>query len=115
MHPQVRDLYKRVIYVGADYPAGLDYVRQTWKQALRNQENCPSCYKDASSPECEKEILRAVARGRHFVREMIGVIQLKKYRVIKQRYGSSDHDDHEIANAMDKLQQAHAASENGAK
>ena len=32
------------------------------------------------------DIKRAVARGRWMVRELIGVIQLKKYRTLKKRY-----------------------------
>lgn len=106
MHPLVRDLYKRVIVVGRDYPLGLDYVRRTWKKALRNQENCPSCYSRSTGcpiildqtkirpvgqhADCERELRKAVARGRFMVREMIGVIQLKKYRTMKQRYGDDE-------------------------
>lgn len=100
MHPLVRDLYKRALVVGRDYPLGMDYVRRTWKKAIRNPNNCPSCYYDGNedttrggsrrivleSPRCEKELRKAVARGRFMVREMIGVIQLKKYRTLKRRY-----------------------------
>ena len=95
MHSLVRDLYKRALVVGRDYPLGLEYVRRTWKTALRNQRNCPSCYLDnpasdpiacLDAPGCEKELRKAVARGRFMVREMIGVIQLKKYRTMKRRY-----------------------------
>jgi len=107
MHPLVRDLYKRVLIVGRDYPhpRGLPYVREKWKAALRNPENCPSCYdKDLLLPnnndnnkQCEKEIHQAVARGRHMVREMIGIIQLKKYRTMKQRYGSAEEAELKLA------------------
>jgi hypothetical protein len=117
MHPLVRDLYKRVILVGRDYPLGLDYVRRTWKRALRDPKNCPSCFGDAChgnhqnnashnhhraqdgavsssspselclySPECERELRKAVGKGRYMVREMIALIQLKKYRIMNQRY-----------------------------
>jgi hypothetical protein len=99
MHPLVRDLYKRALVVGRDYPLGLDYIRRTWKTALRDQRNCPSCYcseRTAAKPSvgldapgCEKELRKAVARGRFMVREMIGVIQLRKYRTMKRRYDVS--------------------------
>lgn len=104
MHPLVRDLYKRALVVGRDYPLGIDYTRRTWKEALRNPKNCPSCYGiqhvndngsvnqvvQLDNPNCEKELRKAVGRGRFMIREMIGVIQLKKYRTLKQRYDNKD-------------------------
>ena len=98
IHPLVRDLYKRALLAGRDYPhpEGMDYVRRKWKMALRDSRNCPSCY-DAlsataadpslSSERCEREIRKSVGRGRHMIREMVGIIQLKKYRVMRSRYG----------------------------
>lgn len=103
MHPLVRDLYKRAIFVGRDYPLGLEYVKKAWKEALRNPQNCPSCYSNFSSRECEHELRIAVGKGRHMVREMIGIIQLKKYRVLKKRYGAK-HDE-QVALKMEKLEQ----------
>lgn len=125
MHPLVRRLYKEALYVGRDYPLGVDKVRLEWKKAIRNPENCPSCYNfirsplndgsdedpDGSSsvekratvavpkglhseefpnPQCERELRKAVGKGRYMIREMIGVIQLKKYRTLKQRYSNED-------------------------
>lgn len=95
MHPLVRDLYKRALVVGRDYPLGMEYVRRTWKQALRNPKNCPSCYDNSGiasleAPGCEKELRKAVGKGRCMVREMIGVIQLKKYRTMKRRYSEDE-------------------------
>jgi hypothetical protein len=121
MHPFVRDLYKRVIHVGREYPSGMEHVRAVWKAALRNPQNCPACYQwnddeahhDRSDPKsaaqassfscrrkslvtptgitsalCEEQMMQAVNRGRFMVKEMVGVIQVKKYRVMKQRYSS---------------------------
>lgn len=31
MHPQVRDLYKRLMFIGRDYPLGLNFVRKKAK------------------------------------------------------------------------------------
>ncbi|CAB9518142.1 flavoprotein regulatory factor 1 [Seminavis robusta] len=103
IHPLVRDLYKRALMVGRDYPQGLDYVREKWKTALRDPNNCPSWYSSSSSSisntTCsnvetealkEREMRRAVAKGRFMIREMVGVIQLKKYRTMKRRYASDD-------------------------
>jgi hypothetical protein len=113
MHPLVRDLYKRALHVGHDYPLGLEYVRRTWKKALRNVDNCPSCYCNSadgsninvpslSSQNCEKELHKAVGKGRFMVREMIGIIQLKKYRTMKQRYDQPFED---LTVAMQRLEE----------
>ena len=109
----VRDLYKRVLHVGPDYPTGMEHVRSVWKKALRNRQNCPSCYDsknkvDLNSPECQEELLFAVNRGRRMVKEMIGVIQLKKYRAMRQRYGSGV--DTQVQVAMQKLENSHTNS-----
>lgn len=84
MHPLVRNLYKRVLHVGHDYPTGLDHVKQVWKTALQ-QTHCDN----------EQELRQAVAHGRRMVQEMIGVIQLKKYRAMKRRYDDDDSHSHE--------------------
>lgn len=77
MHPLVRDLYKRFMFVGRDYPRGIDYVRAEVKKAFRSNAHLTK----------EIDILRAVNKGRYMVREMIAVIQIKKYRAMKHRYG----------------------------
>ena len=113
MHYLVRDLYKRALHVGKNYPTGMDHVREVWKKAIRNPENCPSCYSSTNChhvqldhPNCKEEILQAVNRGRVMVKEMIGVIQLKKYRTMKQRYGDTEES---VEEAMQRLEQGHHA------
>lgn len=76
MHPLVRDLYKRFMLVGRDYPGGLDVVRKKAKEAFRANAHLSD----------DVEIKRAVARGRWMVRELQGIIKLKKYREMKKRY-----------------------------
>eukprot|EP00579_Thalassiosira_antarctica_P031117 CAMPEP_0202029606 /NCGR_PEP_ID=MMETSP0905-20130828/64068_1 /ASSEMBLY_ACC=CAM_ASM_000554 /TAXON_ID=420261 /ORGANISM="Thalassiosira antarctica, Strain CCMP982" /LENGTH=160 /DNA_ID=CAMNT_0048593377 /DNA_START=193 /DNA_END=675 /DNA_ORIENTATION=+ len=91
IHPLVRDLYKRAVIVGKDYPhpEGLEYVRRKWKEALRDPENCQLI--EGTSPdiagENERILRKAVGRGRYVIREMEGTIQLKKYRTMRRRYG----------------------------
>ena len=82
MHPLVRDLYKRAILTGRDYPhpEGIEYVRRAWKKALRDPTNLKSDVND------EKQLRKAVGKGRYMIREMEGIIQLKKYRSMKKRY-----------------------------
>ena len=116
MHSLVRDLWKRVVWVGRDYPTGLAYVKQVWKPAMRNPENCPSWYyappgdnnivtttKIPASSD-EEELLRAVHKGRAAVKEMMGVIQLKKYRSLKQRYDSNKDHTEDVASIMARLE-----------
>ena len=78
MHPLVRDLYKRFLVVGRDYPhpEGLQYVRRKVKEAF---------FKNADL-KTDAEINKAIHKGRWWVKEMIGVIQLKKHRTMMKRY-----------------------------
>ncbi|KAH9255119.1 hypothetical protein BASA81_006878 [Batrachochytrium salamandrivorans] len=78
MHALVRDLYKRIVLVGRDYPLGLDWVRSKAKPWFRQ-------HSDATD---EVEIKKLVGVGRHQVREMQAVIQLKKYRHLRRAYGT---------------------------
>ena len=82
MHPLVRDLYKRALIVGRDYPLGLQYVRNKAKTELRAHAGITDVV----------ELKRAVNRGRWMVKEMMAVIQLKKYRKLNTLYG--DHAAH---------------------
>jgi hypothetical protein len=107
MHPFVRDLYKRVLIVGRDYPnTDFQRVKSIWKAALRNPTNCPSWYnhttthpnngsiittQDDKKNDIE-ELYFAIHRGRQAVKEMIGIIQLHKYRTMNKQY-PSDHTD----------------------
>jgi len=106
MHPLVRDLWKRVVWVGRDYPTGLQHVKDMWKPAMRRVENCPSWYdskQHAVAAGDEEEMMRAVYKGRQAVKEMVGVIQLKKYRSLKQRYDNSTRED-ALASSMARLE-----------
>lgn len=78
MHPLVRDLYKRFLHVGHDYPKGYAFVREKARAAILGNAHL----KD------EEEIIRAVHKGRWWVNELIGVVKLRKYRAMKQRYGA---------------------------
>ncbi|TYZ60593.1 hypothetical protein PybrP1_004537 [[Pythium] brassicae (nom. inval.)] len=80
MDPKVRDLYKRFLHVGGDYPLGLAYVREKAKEAFFANRHLTD----------PVEIKRAIHRGRWMVQEMIGVIQLKKYRTLNSRYTSEE-------------------------
>ena len=82
MHPLVRDLYRRFMIAGRDYPhpGGLQHVRKRVKAAFR-AEVVPAG--DAAA------LSKAVHKGRWWVRELHGVAALKKYRAMRARYGDS--------------------------
>ena len=86
MHPLVRNLYKRFLLVGRDYPhpEGLNYVRERVKKAFRD-------YKDV---EDQYELRKRVHIGRYVVKELIAVIQIKKYRTMKKRYYENEVEVH---------------------
>ena len=87
MHPLVRDLYKRFLVVGREYPQGLSHVRERAKAAfLANAALVPG------GPEAA----RAVHRGRWWVREIAGVSALKKYRAMRARYGAASSGDADL-------------------
>jgi hypothetical protein len=79
MHPLVRDLYKRFLWVGKDYPKGLGYVREKAKLAIVGNKNITN----------EEELMKAIQRGRFWVNELIGVVKLRKYRTLRRRYGDT--------------------------
>jgi hypothetical protein len=74
MHPFVRDLYKRILLIGRNYPLGLDRVREKAKEEFR---------KNAQIDTQSIEFKQAIAYGRYMTREMEAVIALKKYRAMK--------------------------------
>ncbi len=77
MHPKVRDVYKRILFVGREYPLGLDWVRKKAKPWFRQNAHLTD----------EREILQKVHEGRFYAKEMEHVIKLKKYRKLSKRYG----------------------------
>lgn len=84
MDPKVRDLYKRFLYIGRDYPLGLAYVREKAKHAFMQNSHL----------EDMTEIKKAIKKGRFIIRDLIGVIQMKKYRALNSRYTSTEPNTH---------------------
>ena len=78
MHALVRDAYKRILWVGRDYPKGLSFVREKAKEGFFAN----------SSLSDEKEIMKAVHSARWWAKEIEGIIKLHKYRALRQRYGA---------------------------
>lgn len=76
MHPLVRDLYKRFLFAGRDYPAGLEAVRKQVKKAFFENRHITD----------DVELKKAIAKGRYHARELVAINQLHKYRHIKNKY-----------------------------
>ena len=79
MHPKVRDLYKRFIVAGKGYPHGLDHVKERVKKEFAKKSQL-----DFVSNEIEFK--KAIALGRYWVREIMAISKLHKYRAMKRRY-----------------------------
>ena len=76
IHPLVRDLYKRLIRAGKDYPEGISHFREKVKEKFRRNDYLT-----------EFEMLKAVAYGRYMTREVLAINKLHKYRTLNKRYG----------------------------
>lgn len=76
VHPLVRDLYKRLIRAGRDYPQGLTHFREKAKEKFK---------RDISTTEVD--FMKAVAYGRYMAREIVAINRLHKYRALNKRYG----------------------------
>ena len=79
MHPLVRNLWRRVIVASKLYPGGEDVVKRKGREYMIANADIT----------CEREIRRAVYRGRWYIKnEVYGVIYLKKFREMARRYDS---------------------------
>lgn len=78
MNPHVRNLYKRLMIVGRDYPLGLDFIRNKTKIEFRKNAHLKNDF----------EIKKSINNGRWWVKEIHAITTFKKYRVMKARYGN---------------------------
>ena len=92
-----------MLHVGKDNPTGLAHVKEVWKKPRA----IPKTHLPVSwilPPAREEEILRAVNKGRFMVKEMIGVNQVKEYRVMKAPYDGKDGPDVVAQRATEHLE-----------
>lgn len=78
MHPLIRDLYKRFIFASRVYPGDATAIR------VRIQS-------EFSSVQSEDELMFAINKGRYWVKEMMAIAQMKKYREMNRRYPRTTH------------------------
>ncbi|CAG0915638.1 unnamed protein product [Notodromas monacha] len=70
------ELYKKMIYLGKEYPLGLPYFREKLKQAFMK-------HKDETDPERIRVLIK---RGEYMIKEFEAMYKLRKYRAMKKRY-----------------------------
>ncbi|GAB5592586.1 hypothetical protein Unana1_07486 [Umbelopsis nana] len=80
-NPQLRSqvivLYKQLVYLGREYPAGYtNFFRPKLKSAFMKKREL----------EDEEEIRKAVAFGNYIIKELEAMYYLKKYRTLRARY-----------------------------
>jgi hypothetical protein len=81
MHPLVRDAYKRLLWVGRDYPrGGLAAIRERAKAGFREH---------AALTDTEA-IIKAVHAARWYEKEIVGVVRLAKYRAMVKHTSTPD-------------------------
>ncbi|KXJ77322.1 hypothetical protein RP20_CCG007837 [Aedes albopictus] len=73
---RVLDLYKRLQYLGREYPGGPEKFRQ----------KCYNAFKRQSGETDPEKIQRAINLGEYVVKEIQALYSLRKYRAIKKRY-----------------------------
>ncbi|XP_055544237.1 electron transfer flavoprotein regulatory factor 1 [Wyeomyia smithii] len=73
---RVLDLYKRLQYLGREYPGGPEKFRQ----------KCYGAFKRQSAERDPEKIEKAIALGEYVIKEIETLYSLRKYRAMKKRY-----------------------------
>jgi len=76
LRPQVIQLYKNLLWLGREYPAGADFFNTRLKKAFMNNRN-------ETNPE---KIQEMIGRGEFVIKEIEALYMLRKYRTLKRRY-----------------------------
>ena len=81
--PELRQLYKRLLLIGREYPGagGLETVRARVKQGI---------LKHSSVTKYSEEYLALLARGEYIYQELQALARLHKYRTLNKRYRSHE-------------------------
>jgi len=73
---EVKNLYKKLLYLGKDYPKGGDWFKTKLHAAFMKNKDV----------EDEVQIKALIARGEFVVKEIEALYMLRKYRTLKKRY-----------------------------
>ncbi|CAO3666167.1 unnamed protein product [Umbelopsis vinacea] len=77
LQSEVIALYKQLVYLGREYPAGYaNFFRPKLKAAFMKKRDLDN----------EDEIRKSVAFGNYIVKELETMYYLKKYRALRARY-----------------------------
>jgi len=98
MHPFVRELYRQLLHAGSSHPEGKAFVRDRAKAAFFAEKNLAvppivqsrnritsirTSYEDSNEYDA---FMKAIYKGRWWVKELAGIIQLHKYRYLRRRF-----------------------------
>ncbi|EAT45991.1 AAEL002812-PA [Aedes aegypti] len=73
---RVLDLYKRLQYLGREYPGGPEKFRQ----------KCYNAFKRQSAETDPEKVQKAIQLGEYVIKEIEALYSLRKYRAMKKRY-----------------------------
>ncbi|KAI9020849.1 complex 1 protein [Phycomyces nitens] len=77
LRPKVISLYKQLVYLGREYPAGYeDFFRPRLKAAFMKKRDL----------ENEEDIKKALLHGDYIIKELEAMYYLRKYRTLRKRY-----------------------------
>ena len=80
LRPQVIALYKQLVYLGREYPAGYtDFFRPKLKAAFFKKRDLTD----------EQEILKSIKFGEYIIKELEMMYYLRKYRTLRKRYNEN--------------------------
>ncbi|KAK4521506.1 uncharacterized protein ATC70_012122 [Mucor velutinosus] len=80
LRPQVIALYKQLVYLGREYPAGYaDFFRPKLKAAFLKKRELTN----------EQEILKSIKFGEYIIKELEMMYYLRKYRTLRKRYNDN--------------------------
>lgn len=79
LRPKVIALYKQLVYLGREYPAGYEnFFRPKLKAAFMKKKDITD----------EQEILKSIKFGEYIIKEIEMMYYLRKYRTLRKRYNS---------------------------
>jgi hypothetical protein len=96
MHPFVRELYRQLLHAGSLHPEGKAFIRDRAKVAIFAEKHLlvpPRTRVTTRLPNSEHDdsidydaFMKAIYKGRWWVKELAGIIQLHKYRYLRRRF-----------------------------